>query len=267
MTSQTEVVRALIVDDEPAARRGMELLLTRQPGFEIAGECADGPSMIEAIEREAPDLVFLDVRMPEMDGFEALAMLPPDRLPHVVFVTAYDRYAVRAFEAHAVDFLLKPYSPERFHEACERATLRIRAERAEDYAARLAQLLGELSDRLPATPPSNSAARRFVVRSPGRVTFVEVDQVLWIAAARDYVRLYTEDASYLIRETMAGIEAALDKTEFVRVHRSTIARVSAIKQVRIQVNGRAEIILPDDTRRAVSRNGRKQLEAVLGADL
>ncbi|MDX1396479.1 MAG: LytTR family DNA-binding domain-containing protein [Gemmatimonadota bacterium] len=264
-------IRSMIVDDEPAARRGIEQLLEQRPDFEIAGECSDGESLLETIADVNPDLLFLDVQMPGLDGFDALASVTRARLPHVIFVTAYDRYAVRAFEAHAIDFLLKPYDAERFHEACDRARDVIRAREADAYHARLVTMVRDLTERLDekgvTTRRQESGAGRFVVRSHGSISFVNVSDVLWIGAARDYVRLHTAEHSHLIRETMTALEEQLASQGFVRIHRSTLVHIDAIRQIRTRTNGRCAVVLPDGTERVVSRAGKGMLEEALGVSL
>lgn len=251
-------LRVLLVDDEPAARRGMRMLLDEESGFEVAGECDDGESMIVAAGRLRPDIVFLDIQMPGLNGFEALSRLEPP-VPQVVFVTAYDRYAVRAFEAHAVDYLLKPYSAERFLEACERARARCMS-RTEEHSRALETLLERMVGR-------ESSSDRLVLRSSGRVVLVDLSDVEWMTGAGDYVRLHTGTKTHLVRETLHALESRLDAREFVRVHRSTIVRLSAIRQLVRRPNGRWEVELPDGSRRAVSRTGRHLLEQALDTPL
>lgn len=263
-------IRSIIVDDEPAARRGIEQLIERRPDFELVGQCADGESLVEAISELAPDLVFLDVQMPGLDGFDALAAVAPTRVPHVIFVTAYDRYAVRAFEAHAIDFLLKPYSADRFDEACDKARDLIRAREADKYHTRLLTMVQDLTAKLGEAAPDpadEGRERRFVVRSHGSISFVNVEDVLWVSAARDYVRLHTAEGAYLIRETMSSVEERLAPDGFTRVHRSTIVRTDAIRQIKMRPNGRTVVVLPDGTERVVSRSGKRSLEDALGLTL
>lgn len=261
-------IRSLIVDDEPVARRGIELLLARRDDFEVAGHCPDGESLGEMIEALDPDLVFLDVQMPGLDGFDALAALPERVMPHVIFVTAYDRYAVRAFEAHAIDFLLKPYSAERFHQACDRARDLIRASDPERYHSRLLSMVRMLTARLDeATSRPEETSDRFVVKSHGSISFVSVEDVLWVGAARDYVRLHTATDSHLIRGTMTSLETRLAPAGFVRVHRSTLVQVDAIQQIRTRSNGRCSVVLPGGGERVVSRSGKRILEKALGVTL
>jgi two-component system, LytTR family, response regulator len=265
------VLRVLIVDDEPVARRGVAQQLEHDEEFQIIGECASGEDMIAAVAREQPDLVFLDVQMPGLDAFAALERLDPGPVPLVIFVTGYDRYAVRAFEAHAIDYLLKPYTAERFRRSCEHAKHHIRQRRRSedrDYHQRLVDLLEDFAARA-----GGDAARRtagaepppfLVKRARGHVVVVPEDAVLWIEARGDYVRLHTAKACHLMRQTLGHVERQLDATGFVRIHRSTVVRIAAIAQIRTTEDGKAEVMLTDGTRHAVSTGGRRQLQERLG---
>jgi len=273
MTAQpsSQVFRVLIVDDEPAARRGVAQQIEHDEEFEIIGECASGEDMIAAVAREQPDLVFLDVQMPGLDAFAALARLDPGPVPLVIFVTGYDRYAVRAFEAHAIDYLLKPYTAERFRRSCEHAKHHIRQRRYSedrDYHQRLVDLLQDLAARA-----AGGGARRtvgaeptpiLVKRARGHVVVVPGDTVLWVEARGDYVRLHTANECHLVRQTLGRVARQLDTTLFMRIHRSTIVRIAAIAQIRTSEDGRAEVMLTDGTRHAVSASGRRQLQERLG---
>lgn len=233
------------------------MLLEDRADLEVVGECDDGKSMVEAANRLRPDILFLDIQMPGINGFEALGRLDAP-VPQVVFVTAYDRYAVQAFEAHAVDYLLKPYPAERFLQACDRARERC-LRPTEEYGRTLETLLERMARREP--PP-----QRLVLRSAGKVVLVDMSDVDWMTGAGDYVRLHTASKSHLVRETLRELEGRLDQ-DFVRVHRSTIVRLSAIRQIVRRSNGRWEVELPDGSRRAVSRSGRQVLEQALDTTL
>lgn len=258
----------LIVDRERSARRGIERLLSEIDGFDIAASCSNGEEMLQAIDEHDPDLVFLDIRLPELDAFEALSLVPADRLPRVVFVTADEGFAVRAFEAHAIDFVLKPYSRERFFTACARAKAALA--RRDGERAGQGRTLEDLSGRggsgepaVPAAPPGP-----FVIRSHGRVNFVPEADVLWVEASGDYVRLHTKDHSFLLRDTMTNIESRLGAEKFVRIHRSTIVRLDVIREIRLKDEGhRGEVILPDGSATALSRSGKKRLEEALGGQI
>jgi two-component system LytT family response regulator len=237
-------MRVLIVDDEPLACERIRTLLAGERDIEIAGECHDGRAAVEAIRRTAPDLVFLDVQMPEMDGFAVLAAL--DRMPAVIFVTAYDQFAIKAFEVHALDYLLKPFDRERFQKALARA-------RHGDLDARLRGLLAELRARKEFT-------ERLVVRAGGRVLFLRVDEVDYFEAAGNYVRLHAGAEEYLYRETMARLEAALDPARFARIHRSTIVNVSRVKELYPMFRGDFAVVLRDGRRLTLAKSYRARLQ-------
>ena len=237
-------MRVLIVDDEPLACERIRTLLGGERDIEIAGECHDGRSAVETIRRTAPDLVFLDVQMPEMDGFAVLAAL--ERMPAVIFVTAFDQFAIRAFEVHALDYLLKPFDRERFHKALARA-------RQGDLDARLRGLIAELRTRKEFT-------ERLVVRAGGRVLFLGVNEVDYIEAAGNYVRLHAGSEEYLYRETMAHLEAALDPARFARIHRSTIVNVSRVKELYPLFRGDFTVVMRDGRRLTLAKSYRARLQ-------
>ena len=242
-------MRTLIIDDEPIARRGLRRLLESASDIEIVGEAGSGTTAVEAIESLRPDLVLLDIQMPEMDGLEVVAAIGTDRMPAVVFVTAYDRYAIDAFDLNAADYVLKPVDPERLHRALERA----RQRKPHDLEERLARILDA------------SRPRRLVVRSAGRIQFVNVDEIDWIAAEDNYVRIHTAGKTFLMRETVTGMEQRLDPREFLRIRRSTIVRVSRIQEVRTLLNGTFEILLADGTRVTSARRFREAVERLLSS--
>lgn len=270
-------IRTLVVDDEPAARRGVCLLLDDDPDIEVVGTCSDGAEAVEALRSLEPDLVFLDVQMPELDGFEVLARLGRQDRPAVVFVTAYDEHALRAFEVHAVDYLLKPYNDRRFRESLERARRFLRGGRLQEFRDRLASMLEELGSPVASGdgsaaptpgPEDGGAAGRGTVRFPiqygGRITFVDAADVWWISAERDYVRLHTPERSYLMRETMKNLEVTLGALGFVRVHRSALVRLAAMERLEKRANGRLTAVMPDGTEVSVSRSGRDRLREAIG---
>lgn len=270
-------IRTLIVDDEPLAREGLRVLLEKEPEVEVVGECRDGREAVRSLRELEPDLVFLDVQMPEMDGFEVLEAVAGslEHAPTVVFVTAYDEFALRAFDVHALDYLLKPFDDARFEQALQRARSELDRRRDSDLTVRIEALLAERHE-LEVGPAGRSAPdesdedgsiRRFVVRSSGRIHFVDVDEVDWIEAAGDYVRLHAGGRSHLMRETMKVLEHGLDPGEWVRIHRSTIARISHVREIRTTDSGQYVVVLADGTRRSLSRTGRERLEEVLGRAL
>jgi two-component system LytT family response regulator len=248
-------LRTLVVDDEAPARRRIRRLLAEEDGVAVVGECGDGESAVAMIAAERPDLVFLDVQMPERDGFEVVTAIPPVTLPAILFVTAYDRYALRAFEVHAVDYLLKPFSRERFRTALGRARERI-AKRTQDAA--LESLTASLRHR-------QSFLSRVAVRSGARTIFVELAAVDWLEAADNYVRLHVRQREYLVRETLAALEAQLDPDRFVRIHRCAIVQLDRIAEMRPTSHGDAEVLLRDGRRLAASRTWRDRLQRLAGA--
>jgi two-component system LytT family response regulator len=214
-------VRALIVDDEPLARRGVVLRLKKFRDVEIVGECGDGSSAIEKILALSPDVVFLDVQMPGMDGFEVLRALRKEDLPSVIFLTAYEQHALRAFEVHALDYLLKPVDDDRFLVALQRARLIGDRHGKLQMAERLLQMLQK---------NPRQYVSRFPVRIGSRIQIVLADEIEWIAAAGDYAELHGSGRSHLIRETMNSLEEKLDPAQFLRIHRSRIVRARCIRE-------------------------------------
>ena len=242
-------LRTLVVDDEAPARRRIRRLLADEPDVTIVGECGDGASAVSAIASTRPDLVFLDVQMPERDGFDVVKAIPAKGLPAILFVTAYDQYALRAFDVHAVDYLLKPFTGERFRTALARARERI-ASRVPDPA--LAGLAADLRRR-------PAYVTRLPVRTAGRTVFVDLVAVDWLEAADNYVRLHVQRREYLVRETLAALDAQLDPARFARIHRSVIVNIARVAEVRPVSHGDAEVLLRDGTRLAVSRTWRHRL--------
>jgi two-component system LytT family response regulator len=263
----TERIRTLIVDDEPAARAAIRSLLAGDQEIEVIGECADGRSALERLERELPDLLFLDVQMPGMDGLEVLRQLTAPELPDVIFVTAYDQYALRAFDVHAVDYLLKPFGDDRFNTALERAKRRVRERRLGVVGDRLLALLDELGGRGTTAQAGTAAGaplRRLVIKSGGRVTILAVRDIDWIDAEGDYVKIHTGKQWHLLRETMKRMEAQLDPARFVRIHRGTIVNVERIKELQPFFRGEYVVILQDGTSLKLSRGYKAHLERALG---
>jgi len=250
-------LRVLVVDDEPVARAGIVALLARDAELEVVGECGDGRSAVGAIREIKPDLVLLDVQMPEMDGFEVIAEVGAEQMPPVVFITAWDQFAVRAFEVHALDYLLKPFSAQRFKSALSHAR--------QQLAQRQATTLGrQLLDILPDIPRREPPMDRLVVKSSGRVYFVRTADIDWCEAAGNYICLHVGAQSHLIRETMNRLESQLDTRQFVRIHRSTIVNVDRIQELRSSFNGEHVVALGDGTRLTLSRGYRDTLQTRLG---
>jgi two-component system LytT family response regulator len=271
-----EPLRVVLVDDEPWARKGLRVLLEPVPGVEIVGEAGNGAEAVEVIRDAAPDLVFLDVQMPEMDGFGVLRALGPERTPAVVFVTAYDEHAVRAFDANAADYLLKPFDDERFHRALDRARARVGDRRVRELASRLATLLAASGAESPAPPPapppptteaapSAGYSDRIVLKSSGRITFLEVASIDWIEAADYVVRLHAGGATHVLREPISDLERRLDPRRFFRIHRSTIVNLASVKEMQPLFHGEYAVIMRDGTRLRLSRSRRERLQSLLGA--
>lgn len=250
-------IRTLIVDDEAMARERVLTLLQQQPDIEIVGECADGAQALSAIERLEPELVFLDVQIPVMDGFGVIRALAPQRMPMVVFTTAYDEYALRAFEVHALDYLLKPFDGPRFLRTLERARERLERQRAGDLGKRLLAMVQDMK------PEGAQAPDRLVVKSGGRIFFIRTDEIDWVDAAGNYVRLHVKGDAYLFRETMSAMEARLDASRFVRIHRSHIVNADRIKELQ-PGNGDHAVILRTGVKLPLSRGYKDRLQDRMG---
>ena len=248
-------IRTLIVDDEKPARRRLAELLGREPDIEIAGEARDGREAVDQVRAQAPDLMFLDIQMPDLDGFGVLAALPPEQQPLTVFVTAYDRYAIQAFEAHALDYLLKPYSDQRFEGALRRACQFLRARGAGDAGQREA---AALDDRGP--EPGGGYLERLVLKSAGRVTFIGVEDVDWIEASGVYVSLHVGARAHLYRSSLAHLLQRLDPKRFVRVHRSAAVNTERIRELQPRSHGDYTVVLKNNTELVMSRGFRPQFE-------
>jgi two-component system, LytTR family, response regulator len=268
------VIRAIIVDDEPLARRGIRARLDRAGGYTVVAECASGREAIAAIREHAPNVVFLDVQMPGIDGFGVIDEIGADRMPVVIFVTAYDTHALRAFEAHAFDYLLKPIDDVRFATTLERARRRVVEREESEVARRLAALMQDLRPALasaesapPRRPDAGEPAplpNRIVIRDRDRVLFVDVGDIDWIGADGDYVRIHTAGKSHLVRDTMVAMEQRLDATQFVRIHRSAIVNVARIRELRPYSSREYAVILHDGTRLRLSRRYRDRLRGRFG---
>jgi two-component system LytT family response regulator len=258
--SKVAKIRALVVDDEPVARDRLVRLLQEQSDIELVGQCSNGLETVTAIERLLPDLVFLDVQMPEMNGFDVVRALEAGHVPAVVFVTAYDEYAVRAFEVHALDYLLKPFSSVRFRATLAHARDQLDRHRAGDLGRKLLALAPALSD----TSGPGRFPERLLVRSTGRVHFVRTSEIDWCEAAGNYVRLHLRDESHLFRETMNGLESKLDPRHFVRIHRSTIVNVQRIEELRASLGGECTVLLRDGTKLTLSRGYRESYQERFG---
>jgi two-component system LytT family response regulator len=258
-----ERISALIVDDEKPARQRLRDLLEKHPGVTVAGECASGAEAVGLIRDLRPELLFLDIQMPLLDGFEVVRQVGSAHMPVTVFVTAYDAYAVRAFEASALDYLLKPYSDERFEQCLARALVYVRTQRREEMSRRLISVLSE-------GPQGAAGARyleRLLVKVGGRIIFLPTDDVDWIEAAGVYVQLHAGGRKFLHRASLAELEASLDPGRFIRIHRSSIVNILSVKELLPHSHGDYTAVLKDGTRLKLSRSYRPKLESRLRQSL
>jgi two-component system LytT family response regulator len=246
-------IRTLIVDDEPLAREWVRNGLQEEADVEIVAECGDGFEAVKAVTELKPDLMVLDVQMPGLDGFGVLASLEPQDLPAVIFVTAFDRYALKAFEAHAVDYLMKPFSSERLHEALERARAEVDRSSSRDLKAALNALLEDIQ-RERAYP------EWLLIKKDDRSVFLRVADIDWIESSRNNVRLHVGKEIYIFHETTSGIEAKLDPKKFFRIHRSTIVNIEKIKEMHPWFNGDYAVTLKDGTKLTLSSTYRERLK-------
>lgn len=256
-------MKVLIVDDEPLARDGIRLLLDTDDDVEVIGECGNGADAIAAIVRHRPDLVFLDIQMPEVTGFDVLARLEPDALPSIVFVTAYDQYAIRAFEVHALDYLLKPFDDDRFYQTLARAKEQFRLAQVSDLSERLMSLLSTYASPAVEQQPPSPRPKRLAIKSAGRVVFVEIDAIDWIEAADYYVQLHVGKKSYLHRQSLSSLERELDPDVFLRLHRSALVHKQRIREIRHQGKRDLVVVLDGGVEIKVARSHRDKLQRLL----
>ena len=249
-------IRVMVVDDEPLARRRIRDLLAAEPDVEVVAECANGRDAIQAIEASVPDLLFLDIQMPRIDGFDVLAAIGIGRVPVVVFVTSYDQFALRAFDAQALDYLMKPFDDERFHTTLHRARARLADRQGADVDRRLRALLEEVRGR-------RTYLQRLAVPMGNRTVFIRAQEIDWIAAERNYIRVYAGGRGHLLRESLTSIEAELDPAMFCRIHRSTIVNIDRIQSVETTFRGEYVVVLHDRTKLASGRSYRETLHALL----
>ena len=254
-------IRALIVDDEPLARTGVRQLVEPLDDVTVVGEAADGPEAVRRIETHDPDLVFLDVQMPEMSGLEVVREVGVDTMPLTIFVTAYDQYALDAFEAHALDYLLKPIEEERFEEAMERARQQLQRVEADALSQQLRGVLREY-----AAEEERESIERFTIRSRDRIYFVDVDDVQWIESEGDYVALHDGEDAHLVRKTMKELEEELDPGRFLRVHRSYIVNADYIEELRPLDHGTYQLRMASGTPLKTSRGYSDNVDALLDAE-
>ncbi|MDB6167372.1 MAG: two component transcriptional regulator, LytTR family [Verrucomicrobia bacterium] len=260
-------IRAVIVDDEPAARRGIRLLLERDGGVDVVGEASGGAEAADLIAREKPDLAFLDVQMPGCDGFQALAKVGVAAAPAVVFVTAYDEHALRAFEVNAVDYLLKPYDDLRFGAALQRAKDEVRRRGSDTVNARLNQLLDYLQSTPARAAVEENTSDRILIKSSGEIFFLKAEEIDWIEAEGDYMKFHVGGRAHLMRETMARLESRLDPKRFIRIHRSTIVNIDRLRKLSPSFAGEYAVILHDGTKLKLSRGYHERIATLLKQSL
>jgi two-component system LytT family response regulator len=253
-------IRTLIVDDEPMARQGLRLLLRGDPGIEIVGEAGSGTEAVAAILEERPDLVFLDIQIPDPNGFQVVAQVAAEHLPAVIFCTAYDQYAIQAFEINAIDYLLKPFSDARFRAALARA----KEEMARSESAGLATKLNSLIAQLAAPPPPPD---RILLKSGGEIVFLKPEEIEWIEAEGDYMKFHVGGRTHLLRETMARLEAKLDPKRFARIHRSIIVNLHRVKKLMPSFAGEYTVLLEDGTKLRLSRGYHGHVKELLAQTL
>ena len=246
-------IRTCIVDDEPLARKRLKNLLQDDREVDVVSICTNGKEAIKSIENVQPDLVFLDIQMPEIDGFDVLNNLDMEELPFIIFVTAYDEFAVKAFEVHAVDYLLKPFDKGRFRIALERGKKSIRSSKSDEIRENLAGLIESIDK--PA-----SYVSRLMIKQSGRVFFINVDEIVWIEAAGNYVEIHTGEKKHLIRETMTNMVKKLDPELFSRIHRSTIVNIDKVEELQSWFHGDYQVLLETGKKLTMSRNYRDLLE-------
>ena len=268
-------LRALIVDDESLAREALLVMLDDDPEIEVIAECRNGKEAVTVIREQSPDVVFLDIQMPEMDGFQVVEEVGARQMPVTIFVTAYDKHALRAFEAHALDYLLKPFDHDRFNTALQRAKTFVRQQKLGEISESLFAMLQDMKLKTGGDSPTDAdnrnperAARkepidRVVIKSGGRIYFLKIEEIDWVEGAGDYLSLHSGNQTHLIRETMGNFHAKLDSQKFLRIHRSTIVNIERIKDIRPLFKGDYVITLTSGMRLKASRGYRRELQALL----
>jgi two-component system LytT family response regulator len=256
-------IRTLIVDDEPLARRNLRVLLEREPQIEILEECRNGREAVKAINTLSPDLIFLDIQMPEMDGFDVLQHVGPEHIQAIIFVTAFDQYALKAFDVHALDYLLKPFDDERFARALERAKSQIAAREINQLSERLLALLEERETERKGLTRDPAYLTRLMIKASSRMMLLKVDEIDFIEADGNYAKLHVGRKTHLLREKMNDLEGRLDPAKFVRIHRSIIVNLDRIKELHPHFNGDYVVVLEDGRQLRLSRTRREHLESRL----
>jgi two-component system, LytTR family, response regulator len=270
MDRERKSIRAMIVDDEPLARATIRLLLRSDPEIEIVAEAGSGTEAVRLIDESAPDLLFLDIQMPGMNGFDVLEKIDMAGIPAIIFVTAFDQYALRAFEVHALDYLLKPFDDARFEKALRQAKAQIEQREINKLSRKLFALLEDRDEREVSAESQRFARSKYLTRlmlkSASRIFFLKVEEIDWIGAEDYYVKLHFGRKSHLLRQTMNELEAKLDPEKFLRIHRSSIVNLDRVKELHPHFNGDYMIVLHDGTELKLSRSRREQLQAILKSD-
>jgi two-component system LytT family response regulator len=267
-------IRAVIVDDEPLAREALRLMLKDDPEMEVIAECRNGREAVRVIRKKSPDIVFIDIQMPEIDGFQVVEEIGVKKMPVTIFVTAYDKHALRAFAAHALDYLLKPFDHDRFNSALQRAKILVRQRELGVMNENLFALLKDMkaladtsSSEADKNKPGNVGYKepidRVVIKSGGRIYFLKIEEIDWVEGAGDYLSLHADSKSHLIRETMGTFHAKLDSTKFLRIHRSKIVNIERVKDIQPLFKGEYVITLTSGVRLNSSRGYRRELQALL----
>lgn len=258
--TKTGGITAVVADDEALARKFIRRLLKDDEEIEVIGECANGKEAAAMIKKQRPDLVFLDVQMPELDGFGVLEAIGNERWPQVIFTTAYEQYAIRAFELHALDYLLKPFDQTRFKDAMQHAKERLRSGVDKEARSQINALLESIKKK-------SQYLDRLVIKSGGRITFLQTDEINWIESDDKYVHLHTGKTTPMVRQTLSAMEAQLDPNKFRRIHRSTIVNVARIQELQPMFNGEHSVLMSDGAKLTLSRNYRDKLFELLGKPL
>ena len=254
------VIRVYIVDDEPLAVKRLRRMLEVTGRIDVAGEATDPEEALGFLRRTPADVLFLDIQMPEMNGFEVLKSLNTELMPHVIFVTAYDRYAIQAFEVHALDYLLKPFDKKRFHQALKRGKAQVLQDQERSSNRELVALLKEMKVQ-------SHYLDRLIIKSKGRVSFLKTEEIDWIEAQGKYVMIHAGEEAHLIRDAMNNLETELDPKKFVRIHKSAIVNIDQIKELHPLVHGDFRVILRDSTELTISRRYREKVDELLGKEL
>jgi two-component system LytT family response regulator len=264
-------IRTLVVDDEPLARDGILTMLAQDPEVELVGSCSDGQSAVTTIRAQRPDLVFLDIQMPKRDGFEVLAELKPEERPTVIFITAYDQYAINAFEFCAIDYLLKPFRDSRFFAALAKAKKEIRQNRDSDLGEKVQQLLGYMQGLTKGTGPAPGAPApvigeptdRVVLKTGSDIHFLRAADIIWVESQADFIKVHTTGSAQLVRETLQSLEDRLDPTKFLRIHRSSLVNLEHVRKVTPALYGDYTVLMSDDTKLRLSRKNRAKIKQLI----